>query len=233
MKTINIQTEISLDWMVIQDNIAAYQKIVKTNGEITEQSEGLAFVKDLENSTDGDLEIPFLMINDYKHFITMYPIEAKQFLLENVLYYRENINTFCKLELKNPFTMAKENKLNETLLIAISYGNYTVYDLNQKMLPKAIYYDYMSGVNNQNYDLEKFLEVLTAREDIVPAPNKNKIEIVQIPYYNAEEGKTKQIEFVWVPNEQDMEVVADYIWKSGSKNKAFKEIFGIESNYEY
>jgi hypothetical protein len=90
------------------------------------------------------------------------------------------------------------------------------------LLPTGIAFHYIEpAIHNGAYDLDKLVEILRAREDVMimaatesgmarynqPYGSKPKVaepgeEIDDIPYYNRSRGQTKTVTFFWTPSQE-------------------------------
>lgn len=228
MKVFNISTRIELDWIPLKDDLAAYKRKVTTNGELESIAQGIARIEDLEKSK-GEVYPGFVTIGKEKCYVSLYPKKVRTIILDTVINYGDNILLLEEMAIKNPYTLAKENRMEDVELLAINFANYSIVTTEGKVIPRAFFFDYMSGIDNENCELEPLLEVLKNRPDVLPPKKKGKLEISEIPYYNASEESNKQIEFIWAPSEEDMDKVSEYIFhfSSLSKLKVIYEIFGV------
>lgn len=126
-----------------------------------------------------------------------------------------------------------QNEYTPKNLVEIDNGSHLIFDINGNILPTAIYCDYIkSRIDESSYDLEKLAEHLLARKDILIIEDtriyddedifKYKAKSVEdaiysIPYYNAEEGRTKSINFLWQPNKKDFQKVWKACQRPGEK----------------
>lgn len=80
-------------------------------------------------------------------------------------------------------------------------------------LPVQIYFDYISEMmDNEHYDLRGVLNELEKRDDITVWSDG----IIDIPYYNREEGCNKCIEFSWAPTTEDYHELWGWCLNAGS-----------------
>lgn len=71
-------------------------------------------------------------------------------------------------------------------------------------LKHGMYFDYINGINNEKYNIEKALHILQSRNDIIILKDKYAGLVIQsIPYYNATETCSHFIEFIWTPSDED------------------------------
>ena len=112
-------------------------------------------------------------------------------------------------------------------LYRVDYASHMIFRPNGRPVPLAIMYDYINGrIYDGEYDLHKVAVVLLQRDDVVvfnhhkkPSNKTNwsdkqywathpKECIMNIPYYNNEEGQTQSVEFIWQPKDEDYQ----YLW---------------------
>lgn len=86
------------------------------------------------------------------------------------------------------------------ILVLWNVGSHRIADLHYNFISIPISIGYIDGsVDNGSYDLEKLLEKLKQDENVCDREN---LKITDIPYYNAEEGRDKSIEFKYLlPND--------------------------------
>jgi hypothetical protein len=133
---------------------------------------------------------------------------------------------FNKYYIKEPFTYLKD-KNNFKNLILIETNGHEIYKdaITGKILPKAIFFNYINGnIDNEYYDLKKLLNHLKTFDNIKFYNNTynkelEKQEIIDIPYYNAENGKDKYINFIIDPtkNWNDVEKYYEQYWNDVEK----------------
>lgn len=110
-------------------------------------------------------------------------------------------------------------------------------DIAGRYIPQAFVYSYMNGkMDNGAYDLGKVLELL--RDD--PRITFRNFErrsydrqvsndvIQQIPYYNASEGRSAQLSFIFSPTVEDMLKVNEWM----VQNKGTKEVSWNRMKYQ-
>lgn len=228
MKVFDISTRIELDWIPLKDGLAAYERKVTTNGELESVAQGIARIEDLEKS-QGEVNVGFITVGKEKCYVSMYPKKIRKIILDTIINYGDNILLLEEMAIKNPYTLAKENQMEDVELLAINFANYSIVTTEGKVIPRAFFFDYMSGIDNETCDLESLLEVLKNRSDVLPPKREEELTISSIPYYNASEERNEQIRFIWAPSEEDMDKVSEYIFhfNSSSKLKVIYEIFGV------
>ena len=94
---------------------------------------------------------------------------------------------------------------DEYMLLLWNVGSYRIADLNHNILALPIMYGYIDGrIDNYNYDLEKLLKILKENPYILC---KDELKISDIPYYNAERGRTQTIYFQMLIPDKEYEKV--------------------------
>lgn len=112
-------------------------------------------------------------------------------------------------------------------VVFMDFHDERLYDRHGAPLPVAVRFDYVgSRLCESTHDLKAVKQVLSARADIRPLdPNLDQLEIMRIPGYNAEEGRTRSIEFVWMPTVEDYRLVAAAGQRPyGTMREAFFEV---------
>lgn len=110
-------------------------------------------------------------------------------------------------------------------LVELDHSSHTIRDRHGNTLPVGIMFDYInSHIDESNYDLPKLFEHLSAREDVLVMVGDGDIRskpqdwekaknfkqaLFKIPYYNAEPGRTRSIQFIWQPSAEDYRKVLD------------------------
>ncbi len=94
--------------------------------------------------------------------------------------------------------------------IFIDYSLHMIFDVNKKVLPTCIYFDYIQArLNSSNYDLNAVLKVLWDREDVYNIDKYMDLDIKNIPYYNNDTGNEQFISFRWVASIEDYKKMWD------------------------
>lgn len=102
----------------------------------------------------------------------------------------------------NPYTYITNNKNWNENHIVLDYYSYSgdLKKLDGTYYPKRISFDYINGsIDNENYDLEKLLDFLKTKDNIQLKFNT----ILNIPYYNCEEGRNQFIAFDYIPTDKE------------------------------
>ena len=91
-----------------------------------------------------------------------------------------------------------------------NYRSWKLATLDKEIIPIPMHLDYIDGqITDRYYDLEKLLEYLLGNpEKFVPSYGEDKIEITDIPYYNADDSNGyKQIKFCCILSENEARTV--------------------------
>jgi hypothetical protein len=119
----------------------------------------------------------------------------------------------------DPFTAFSTGEATIDNVWLLDWRNHGVFDHTGKPTPLAVKFGYLGGnFHNGSYDLSKAAEHLLSRSDVVVFKGEerryssrrqkdiaaNAREAVQhIPYYNAGKHYNQQIEFKWIPSDED------------------------------
>lgn len=109
-----------------------------------------------------------------------------------------------------------------------------IFTLDDKILPHAIFFDYMSNgrISNKTYDLDKLIAHLLPRDDIRFFPKTRRREdpdysatastaeeaLLEIPYYNRDSGRENTVAFRWAPSQEAYQAIWDAL---PNKNKDY------------
>ena len=109
----------------------------------------------------------------------------------------------------NPFDVIEETGMldmdngDKYEVFYISTYSNLVESLDEKRIPQGIKFDYMTSIDNNGYHLKNLLEAIKERTDIHWKNRSEKAEITSIPSYNVSDGAYMQLEFRWVPSDED------------------------------
>ena len=96
---------------------------------------------------------------------------------------------------------------NNYMLILWNWKSYEIADLFYNFIPLPIKLNYMNGaIDNERYDLEKLLKKLKKDKHVIDREN---LRIKNIPSYNADEGRDKTIEFLYLLDKEDYQKIAE------------------------
>ena len=115
----------------------------------------------------------------------------------------------CKFELDVNKELQKNDKLDKNRILWFDRSSHLIYRYGQDAPISGIYvFDYIGGVNNRDFDIEKAYKHLKKRKTIL------KVKMIDIPYYNSEPGYTKGLEMdVLLPQH-----ALDKIWAEVKKD---------------
>lgn len=153
-------------------------------------------------------------------------------LLEKSLMNQKERSIPDECYILDPYTQSIQFEKNKYALIKDRIGlDGTINDFLGTYHSVGVRMDYLTGnISESHFDLDEFLELLKNRDDIVFL---KEAKIENIPYYNAEECRSKTINFIWYPKEEDYN-------KCLNENGYFKagnaptKVFGLvekEQNY--
>ena len=106
-----------------------------------------------------------------------------------------------------------DNILDRTDVIYILWnnGSYLAKRLDETWLPLPIRLSYMTSLNDRYYDLDKCLkhikQLRKEEKGIIIPDGVDRLEITDIPYYNCSEGKERQIEFLYLPTQEEYNIL--------------------------
>jgi len=96
--------------------------------------------------------------------------------------------------------------LDNYMIVLWNAASHKIADLHYNFISIPISFGYINGnIDNEKYDLDKLLEKLKKDKNVV---NRENLKISNIPYYNAESGKDKTIEFKYLLPDDAYEKVA-------------------------
>lgn len=211
-KEITYQVKREIEWLpLIEDaNVVAFIDRTYEDGKLTNEQEGIATISEIESRTmnvpikNFRIEVP--MNGKMQEVpLNLYKKGAREIFRRNHMGDTEGMKKIQDTYIKKPYSHIKEHGLAGAEALLLYYAGHAVYDLEGKMLPKAVYFDYIhANVDNAYYDLEEFHKALAKRKDIEFIHDRyGKSDIKDIPYYNSEEGRNKCMEFFWYPSDED------------------------------
>lgn len=117
---------------------------------------------------------------------------------------------------KKPFTDITEKGFDPANLVRLVFSSHLAFDLAGDPLPIAIHCDYVTArMNDGAYHLKKaeailkadprirFIDEKTRFSSDSDAPGSKKSFIREVPYYNAQKGCSKFLEFWFMPTAED------------------------------
>lgn len=105
------------------------------------------------------------------------------------------------------FDAFEQGKASVDQLVHIEWGSHLLFDRHGDPLPVVQHLSYLRGMfDNTRYDLDKALKVLRAHPRVSARSRGKQVELAiqAIPYYNADGGRTHQLEFAWTPTATEM-----------------------------
>ena len=95
----------------------------------------------------------------------------------------------------------------DTVYALVRTYDFTMRDMDEKLIPLPISLNYIDGnLDNKHYDLDKVLEIIKANPSRFVTSGGNDaslIKIHNIPYYNADEDRTKYIDCKYLPTDEE------------------------------
>jgi hypothetical protein len=90
-------------------------------------------------------------------------------------------------------------------IIFYAVHDYSLVDVRGRPVPRAMQFDYMAGgIANDRFDLEKVAEVLVEHPEVEILKDRrgSNARISAIPYYNADDDRDEQVQFIWRPSDE-------------------------------
>lgn len=225
-KSIPFTAERKISWLPITGEMVAFKEDLIYNGTIISSNQGISTVENIEQANEFNSVLPVKKeFSRYKLELSMYKKEIIEFVRNNPFGILKDTKVLFDLEILEPYTFLLENEVSDTELIYLDFGNHNCYKADGSLIPKAIYFDYMSGqTDNQHYDLEKLLEVLKNRSDI----HFHEEGIIEIPYYNSEPERNQYIKFNWIPTDEDFARIEKFLPDTFKRYESIiQTIFGV------
>ena len=95
----------------------------------------------------------------------------------------------------------------DTVYVLVRTYDFTIRDMDEKLIPLPISLNYIDGnLDNKYYDLDKVLEIIKANPSrfvTSDGGDASLIKISNIPYYNADEDRTKFIDCKYLPTDEE------------------------------
>jgi hypothetical protein len=130
--------------------------------------------------------------------------------------------------------LSERDDLTADNVVHEKWDSHMVFDRHGNVLPVAVHFDYIeSGIDESHFDLEALADALLQLPDVRVLPRDGgrpvktkdgyardtstakspKEAIFPIPGYNASEGRTRSIQFVWLPSQEDYAKVWEWAQK--------------------
>ena len=101
----------------------------------------------------------------------------------------------------------EENLGDDMVYVLVRTYDFTIRDMDEKLIPLPISLNYIDGnLDNKHYDLDKVLEIIKANPSrfvTSDGGDASLIKICDIPYYNADDDRTKFIDCKYLPNDEE------------------------------
>ena len=95
----------------------------------------------------------------------------------------------------------------DTVYVLVRTYDFTMRDMDEKLIPLPISLNYIDGnLDNKHYDLDKVLEIIKANPSrfvTSDGGDASLIKIQNIPYYNADDDRTKFIDCKYLPTDEE------------------------------
>ena len=153
-------------------------------------------------SVKGYGEVPYLIVipDDPKkepYFVTSIPTKDLEKLKNGVVHFGHYDFSFG----------VEDNTDTDMVYVLVRTYDFTMRDMNEKLIPLPISLNYIDGnLDNKHYNLGKVLEVIKANPSrfvTSDGGDANLIKIHNIPYYNADEDRTKFIDCKYLPTDEE------------------------------
>ena len=153
-------------------------------------------------SVKGYGEVPYLIVipNDPSkepYFVTSIPTKDLEKLKNGVVHFGHYDFSFG----------VEDNTDTDMVYVLVRTYDFTMRDMNEKLIPLPISLNYIDGnLDNKHYNLGKVLEVIKANPSrfvTSDGGDANLIKIHNIPYYNADEDRTKFIDCKYIPTDEE------------------------------
>ena len=101
----------------------------------------------------------------------------------------------------------EDNAGTDMLYVLVRTYDFTIRDMDEKLIPLPISLNYIDGnLDNKHYELDKVLEIIKANPSrfvTSSGDDASLIKIHNIPYYNADEDRTKYIDCKYLPTDEE------------------------------
>ena len=190
----------------INDKYVLFKEENKTtldNGKPTVSSVyGVTTIEELMSVRGDNAVSQYIIIpNDPKkdrYFVILIPTEDLE-KLKNGVIRLANYNF--------PYSVEKNVAGDDMVYALFCTYDFTLRDMDEKLIPLPINLNYIEGcLDNEHYDLDKVLEIIKANPSrfvTVDGGDASLIKIDNIPYYNADENKTKFIDCKYLPTDEE------------------------------
>ena len=152
-------------------------------------------------SVKGYCDVPYLIVipddpSKEPYFVTSIPTDDLEKLKNGIIHFG-NYDFSCDVKVDDA----------DTVYVLVRTYDISLRDMNEKLIPLPISLNYIDGnLDNKHYDLDKVLEVIKANPSRFVTSyggDANLIKIQNIPYYNADEDRTKFIDCKYLPTDEE------------------------------
>lgn len=217
-------TTTDLEYMVVQGDAVVYKVTTSTQSDtpVISEFEGITSLAGIKDFKKGAPILP------------PYPVwgpAVKAILARPELlsvareqgWRNTTFDTLVQMLLHSPYTIFANKPAFVPGVVFLDLPNHQIYDMDGLPLPVAMEFSYVDGhYDNATYHLDKALEILRKRDDIrFVAPDRygQPNGIHRIPDYNAVNGRTHGIRFVWMPAVEDYRRMMAKYYEMGGYNR--------------
>ncbi|WP_146039543.1 MULTISPECIES: hypothetical protein [unclassified Variovorax] len=126
--------------------------------------------------------------------------------------------------LTKPYSCFVSGDANSRHLVRIEMGSHQVFTMDGLPRPMGIHFDYIVGMmDNRSYDLELALHLLEANPRVHFETDRSGRKLQNIPSYNAEDGRTQCLEFIFEPTVEEAVRIRDWHLARDTKRAAGEE----------
>lgn len=101
----------------------------------------------------------------------------------------------------------EDNSGTDMLYVLVRTYDFTIRDMDEKLIPLPISLNYIDGnLDNKHYDLDMVLEIIKSNPSRFVTSgggDASLIKIHNIPYYNADDDRTKYIDCKYLPTDEE------------------------------
>jgi hypothetical protein len=203
---VSINVQQTVEKRTLADNISAYKitrscstltDIPKWFGDLLQERVivGIARDSDIQDFVDSKISV---LCNDLELEPPEFLEFAQRFGYSNAMDKSESDDHIKKIK-RSPIDAP-----DDWVLVRNGRSNHMLFDIDGRPLPIALRYDYMDGIRDGYYDIERMVEFLRPHRQIYPMREDDWIEVLNVPYYNVSEGCSKYCQFIFSPTQEQM-----------------------------
>lgn len=244
-KTFEMHTKRVISYLqAVKQNsrLVAYRDEKFIDGERVSVSEGLAHIQDIQSIGKNQ------PVKEYtKKYVRNNSKDKKGVQMARRTHFREALRKTgmggVKWEtlgiVNNPYTVIETNGMldmdnpGEYEIFYFEFSSFLVEGLDEKPVPQAMRFDYMASngqLDDGLYDLKKLLKAIQDRTDLEWLNREGKAKISDIPSYNWDEHRSSQLEFRWIPTDEDYALL-EYDTVTGRRwtrnAEVMEKVFGL------